>query len=109
MSLPNWWEGLLLALAAWRVWHLLAQDTILDKPRRYVTRLGWDWHEDDNVPDNYRFGLAEFIECPYCLGFWIALAWAAFFSAWPEGATWTALPFALNAAVVVVNHWLSDR
>lgn len=107
--MPSAFQAVILALAAWRVWHLLAEDTILDKPRRYVTRLGWGWHEDDQVPDNYRFGLTEFIECPYCLGFWVALGWTVFFAIWPDGATWTALPFALNAAVVVVNHWLSDR
>ena len=39
MSVPGWYELLLLSLAAWRVFHLLAEDDILDRPRRYVTRL----------------------------------------------------------------------
>ena len=108
MTFPTVWEGIVLALAAWRVWHLFAEDTILDRPRRYITRLGKDWQEDgDKVPDNYRLGVGEFIECPFCLGFWVALAWVVFYAIWPEGAVWTALPFALSSVVVVVNHWLT--
>jgi Protein of unknown function (DUF1360) len=95
MSLPDWWEGLLLALAAWRVWHLLALDDITDRPRRHVTAN--------------REKLLDFIECPYCLGFWIALAWVVFYAVWPVGALWAALPFALNAGLIATAHWLSDR
>jgi hypothetical protein len=105
----DWLELLLVALAAWRTWHLLAEDTILDRPRRYVTRLG-DWQQEgDPVPPDHRFGLREFIECPYCLGFWVALAWTGFYALWPDATTWAAVPFALNAAVIGMNHWLSDR
>jgi hypothetical protein len=108
VNLPDWWEGLLLGLAAWRVWHLLAEDTNLDRPRRYITRLG-DWREEgDPVPDDHRFGLREFLECPFCLGLHVSLAWVAFFAVWPVGAVWAALPFALNAVVVAVNHWLTS-
>ena len=106
--MPDALQVVLLALAAWRVWHLIAEDTILDKPRRYVTRLG-DWQEEgDAYPDDHRFGLREFIECPFCMGFWVSLAWVGFFAAWDTGATWAALPFALNAVVVAVNHWLTS-
>lgn len=89
-SVPSAFEAVLLALAAWRVWHLLAEDTILDPFRRYVTRA------------------EDFIACPYCLGFWVSLAWVGAFVFWPHATVWVALPFALNAVVVGVNHWLTS-
>ena len=91
--MPSPYETVLIAVAAWRTWHLLADDLILDRPRRYVTRK---WKP-----------LEDFIECPFCLGFWVSLAWVGFFVLWDEGALWAALPFALNAMVVAVNHWLT--
>lgn len=90
--MPSPFEALLLGLAAWRTWHLLAKDDITEPAR--------DWLDE-------RFD--EFISCPFCLGFWVSLAWTGFWVVWPTGALWSALPFALNSAVVVVNHWLSDR
>jgi hypothetical protein len=94
MSLPDWWQAVLLGLAAWRAWHLLALDDITDRPRRYVT--------------NERDGLLDFIECPYCLGFWVALLWVAAFAVWDTGTLWLALPFAVNAAVIGGNRLLAD-
>lgn len=73
MDVPGWWQALLLGLAAFRVYRLIAEDTILDQPRRYLLRLGSDWQKDgDPVPDNYRAKWAEFITCPWCAGFWIS-------------------------------------
>jgi hypothetical protein len=107
--MPDWWEGVLLALAAWRVWHLLAEDTILDKPRRYITRLDPGWQEDgDPEGDRYRFGLAEFIQCPYCFGAWIALGWVIAFAVFPTETMWATLPFAVNAGVIAMNHWMTS-
>ena len=93
MSLPDWWEGVLLALAAWRAWHLIALDDLTDRPRRYVTKG--------------RDKLLDFIECPYCLGFWTALAWVIAFAIWDTGTLWAALPFAANAGVIAANRWLT--
>ena len=73
-DLPHWWWILLLSLASWRVFRLLAEDTILDKPRRKLLRLG-DWQEEDgtdNLPEDYRFEWGIFLTCPYCAGFWIS-------------------------------------
>ena len=73
-ELPHWWWVLLLSFASFRFWRLLAEDTILDKPRRKLLRLG-DWQEDDgeqNLPDDYRFEWGIFLTCPYCAGFWIS-------------------------------------
>jgi hypothetical protein len=91
---PSPFEAVLLALAAWRIWHLIALDDITDRPRRYVTEG--------------RPKLLDFIECPYCMGFWVALGWVGFYAAWDTGAAWAALPFALNAVVIAMSHWLTS-
>lgn len=91
--MPSPFEAVLLALAAWRIWALLAEDTLLDRPRRYVTRR---WKQ-----------LGDFIDCPYCLGFWVTLGWVGAFALWGTGTVWAALPFALNAVVIGMNHWLT--
>lgn len=83
-----------MGLAAWRVWHLIAKDDITERPRVWaLERLDDKWD--------------DFIECPFCAGFWISLGWVGAYVLWPEGAVWAALPFALNSVVVVVNYWLS--
>ena len=95
MSVPDWWEAVLLALAAWRVFQLIAEDEILNGPRRYVTgKLDEKWE--------------LFIECPYCAGFWIALAWWAAWQVWPHGALVVAVPFALSAGVIAAAKILSS-
>jgi hypothetical protein len=100
-----------VALAAWRTWYLIGQDdgpfNILDRARRYITGLPRDWKERDQIPDSYREGMKDFLECPFCLGFWIALAWAGLYALDDEWAFWVGLPFAVNAVTVAVNHWLT--
>lgn len=94
--MPTPFEAVLLGLAAWRTWHLVAKDDITERPRTWaLARLSEKWD--------------DFIECPFCAGFWISLGWVGAFVLWDEGAVWAALPFALNSAVVFVNAWLSDR
>ena len=92
--MPSPFEAVLLALAAWRVWYLIAHDDLTERPRRYIT--------------DGRQKLTEFIECPYCLGAWVAGAWVVAFAVCPEGTMWTALVFALAAAPVILNHMLSE-
>jgi hypothetical protein len=78
---------------------LLAEDTILDRPRAWVLRLG-DWKkEGDPVPDGYRSGLGEFVQCPWCLGAWCSIVW---WLAWGIDEKWAlivATPFAISALV----------
>lgn len=105
MNVPNWWAAILLGLAAWRTWKLLAEDDILNKPRRYVTRMGPKWKkEGDPLPKAYRDGLAEFLKCPYCLGFWTALGWWGLWQAWPHGTLVAAGAVAVTALVPLVNR-----
>ena len=100
MSVPDWYETLLLSLAAFRLWRLIAEDDILDRPRRRLLRLGDEWQEDgDPVPDDYRSGLATFVQCPWCLGFhasvllWLCWLWQ------PTVTLALCTPFVLSAIV----------
>lgn len=52
---------LVLALASWRTWVLVSRDSILDRVR------------DNLAPEGS--GLRDFLECPYCAGFWCAGVW----------------------------------
>lgn len=49
---------LVMTLAAFRVWRLIGEDTILDRPR--------DWVIERSEK------LSDFITCPWCAGFWIS-------------------------------------
>lgn len=109
-DIPNWYALALLALAAWRVFHLIAHDDILDRPRRYVTRLNKSWkQEGDATGEKYREGLASFIVCPFCLGFWVALAWWAAWLVFPTETLFVAVPFVLSAGVVAAQRVLSSE
>lgn len=93
---PDWWAFVLLALAAFRVFRLIAEDAILDRPRDRVTgRLG----EKSEL----------FIVCPWCLGFWIALAWWLAWIPWPHGTLVVATPAALSAIVGLVSSRLDSE
>ena len=110
MSIPDWYEAALLALAAWRIFQLIAFDSILDGPRRYVTRLGKQWEkEGDAVPKEYREKWGLFLTCPYCLGFWITLAWWGAWQIWPHGTLVAAALFALHAGMVAGHKLLSSE
>lgn len=109
MSVPDWWEAVLLALAAWRTFHALAADDIFDGPRRWLTRLDTAWKKDgDPTGKDYRYGLNNFITCPYCLGLWIAVAWWAAWQIWEHGTLVVAVPLALSAGLVGADKLLSS-
>ena len=93
MQVPDWYALLLLALASYRTWKLLAEDTILDAPREYVCK---------------RIGkMRPFLTCPWCAGFWIVLAWWGAWQAWPHGTLIAATVMALSALVGVLG-WAID-
>jgi hypothetical protein len=95
MDVPNWWEAVLLALAAWRTFQLIAEDEILNGPRRYVTgKLSEKWE--------------LFIECPYCAGFWIAVLWWVGWQIFPHEALVFATPWVLSAGVIAAAKVLSS-
>jgi hypothetical protein len=84
---------LLLALASWRVWHLLAKDDLTEPLR-------------DRFLKNE--AVLDFVECPFCLGAWVAGAWVVAFATWPDVVVWAALVFAVASVPVFVNHMLSS-
>jgi hypothetical protein len=108
VTIPNWFELLVVVLAALRTWRLLAEDDILNRPRRYVTGLGSTWKEGDPPPKSYRFDLAEFLSCPWCLGAWCGIGWWGAFQLSPHWATLIAVPFAISALVPLLNRATGD-
>ena len=108
MNVPNWWQALLLAAAAWRCFQLLARDDILDRPRAWV--LGYPgWKAGDPTPDTMRVKWSEFVTCPYCAGLWITVVW---WIAWQIEPRWTlivAVPFALHAGMVGLDKVLRSE
>jgi hypothetical protein len=102
VSVPGVWEFVLIAVASYRLWRLIAEDTILDRPRKWALRLG-GWQEGDDAPPGYREKWGEFLICPWCLGWWIGLAWWVAWVAWEQWAVMVAVPFAISAVVAFCN------
>lgn len=105
MRVPDWWSFLLLGVATWRSFQLLAFDDILERPRRWLVRLARDWEEGDDLPDGYRMKWALFITCPYCAGTWLATAW---WVAFQISGKWTDIVASLVAlwAMPIAGHKL---
>ena len=58
MTVPPVWAFVLGSLAAWRIWKLFSTDDILERPREKLAPEGTKRR--------------EFLDCPYCAGFWIS-------------------------------------
>lgn len=71
--IPEPYLFVLLALVAYRAWRLVAEDEILERPRRWLVRLPRNWQEGQPIPQAYREKLALFITCPWCAGAWVSL------------------------------------
>jgi len=87
--IPQPWQFALLALAAFRIWKLVGDDAVLDKPRDWVLvrleeRAKW---------------LDYFITCPWCAGTYIVIAWWGAWQLWPHATLIAAGLVALGAAV----------
>lgn len=87
----------IISLAAWRCWLLLSTDVILDPLRDWVlgtTEVG------GGATHYKRAKLATFLGCPWCSGFWIALAWFAAWHWWSHPNTvLVAIPLAISTVV----------
>lgn len=108
MTIPSWWAALLLTAAAFRTWHLIAFDKVLQRPRFWALGLGWQWQKGDPIPLGYRYELGQFVECFYCFGFWVALAWFGLWEIWPHGMLIVATPFALATGLIALARTLSE-
>ena len=108
MRVPDWWSFVLLGVASWRTFQLLAFDDILNRPRRWLLRLARDWEEGDALPDEYRLSYAKFVTCAYCAGAWVATAW---WIAWQISGHWTDIAASLVAlwAIPIAGHKLLAR
>lgn len=89
---PDPWPFVLLALASWRVWLLIADDKITDKVMDWLLRKTPD-------PTFWR----EFVECPRCFGAWVALAWWGAWMLWPHATLIVAALFAIFAVVALLE------
>lgn len=101
MKVPDLWTMILLGLASYRIYRLISMDTILDTTRAKLLRLG-DWREGQPVPASYRSGIGDFLTCPWCLGFWLALGWWGAWQFWPHATLVVAAPFVISALVGLV-------
>lgn len=109
VTLPTWYPVILIGIAAWRTFNLLAYDKILDQPRNWLLRLPRKWQDGDAIPKKYRLKWALFITCPYCAGFWISLGW---FGASQINLYWTTIatiPFVLNTVVIALAKILTPE
>ncbi len=84
---PNWLGLVLLGLAAYRTWRLIAEDTITEPVRQRLVRREY---------------VSELVSCPWCLGSWIAAVWWACWYLWPHTTSAVAAPFAIAALVGLV-------
>lgn len=103
MLLPNWYGLVLLGLAAFRTWKLLGDDVILDAPRKWFV-YGFRKVRGNGSAEH----VSDFLSCPWCLGFWCALAWWGAFELWPHGTTIAAVPFAIASIVGLLGGLLGD-
>lgn len=96
----------MLVLATYRLTRLIGWDVITRPIRVRLTRRS---ESPDRMLPGYRQTLWEFLNCPFCLGFWISLGiWAAWWVT-PKWTVWLALPLALSAAVgLLARHLDSD-
>jgi hypothetical protein len=108
--IPDWFEFILLALIAFRFWRLLAEDDILEHPRRWFLRLPYEW-KDGPFPKEYREKWALFLICPWCAGAWVSLltyiAFLGTLGEWPDTfgdvAVGLGVWFALSASVGLIR------
>lgn len=102
--IPSWWPALLLGIASWRTFHLLAFDDILNPLRNRLVGLP----ANATTRKGGVVKLMDFIECPYCLGFWVGLAWWGAWSIWPHGVLIGASAVAIASAAAIGQRLLSS-
>jgi len=110
-ALPGPYVAVVLALGAFRVTRLIGWDDFppLASRRDRLLRKTVDRNatvaRERGTPAPVRYGrpvLAMFVQCPYCLGFWVGLTvWGLWLVA-PTAAVVVMVPFALNAVVGIV-------
>lgn len=117
MKAPDWWQFVLLALAAFRVYRLVARDTITAPIREALTypddataplgerpsETGLAVVGEDEQPKGWRVYLSTLVRCPWCAGFYVSVAWWAAWLAWPSWTLWAAVPWAISAVLALLS------
>lgn len=87
IDLSDWTPGVIAiaGLAAFRLWVLISSDTILSPVR-------------DKLP----LRVAEFLNCPWCSGFWVGVATFVTVDLWGDGA-WVQVSLVVLALSAVVG------
>lgn len=97
----NGLDLLILVLGAYRLWMLLAKDTLTQRWR--VRFLGYDDTGARNRWPHPHKRIAEMVHCPWCLGFWISLGVAGAYYEWPHATRLVLAPFAISASVALIS------
>lgn len=90
--IPSFLGLTLLSLAAYRTWKLIGEDTILDRPRNWAVKRGGEY-------------VKLFLECPWCAGFWVSLAWWGLWQLWPHAVLVAAGVMAISAIVGILGYF----
>lgn len=93
---------IVLTLGAWRVWRIISTDTVLDPIR---DRILGPSSLAGGVTHYRRKKLAEFVGCPWCLGFWLALGAFAAWHWWSkDDSVLIAIPLAASAGLGLLTN-----
>jgi len=94
--MPTPYEFLILSLAGYRWWRLIASDDATYRLRAWLVR----WDENVGVPR--RPTMAAWLYCPWCSGFWWTLGWFGAWWLW-DGVLVIAAVFAASAVVGLIR------
>lgn len=112
---PGPWVFLLLSLAAFRLYRLIARDTITEPlraavsyPDPYTVTLDREGItvigvEETDYPKPLRVYISTLIRCKWCLGFYVSIAVWGLWMLRPHIAEVAATPFAVSAVVALVS------
>lgn len=97
-------ELVIAILALWRVVSLLSNEegpgNIFIRLRAKIGIAHDDAGRKLSTDGSY---LAELVYCPWCLSVVLGVPCALLWLAWPAGALWLSLPFALSAGALVLE------
>lgn len=118
VRIPDAWQFVLLALAAYRVYRLIARDTITEPLRAAVSypdtqAVSLDEQPEDegltvigtdtDIPKSWRVYVATLIRCPWCAGFYVSVGTWLLWDVWPRPVLFLATPWAIAAVLGLVK------
>lgn len=101
--IPSPWVAVILTLGTFRLWRIIAADTLPVLVRAREWLLKPIVYNEDNEADIYdRPLLAEWLECPWCSGAWLSVA-VYLLWLWTPDVLYVATPLAISAVVGIVR------